>query len=125
MKIILAHPGVGPFVQQTARALLEDGLLASYWTTFADLPDSGWHHSLIKLTALAGVHIEPELARRAIREVPKNLLRTAPFWEVVRSLLTKMRADPRFVDFVWEHEILKFDQNVAKRGLENVTGIYG
>ena len=36
-----------------------------------------------------------------------------------------MHADPRIADFVWEHEILSFDRGVAKRGLENATGIYG
>ena len=125
MKIVLAHPGVGPFVQQTARALFEAGLLASYWTTFADRPEARWRQALVRLASLIGANLEQELGRRAVQEVPASLLHTAPFLEIIRSLLTKMRADPRIVDLVWEREILSFDRGVAKRGLENATGVYG
>ena len=125
MKIVLAHPGVAPFVQQTARALFEAGLLASYWTTFADRPEARWRQALVSLASLIGANLERELGRRAVREVPASLLHTAPFLEIVRSLLTKMRADPRVADLVWEREILSFDRGVAKRGLENATGVYG
>jgi glycosyltransferase involved in cell wall biosynthesis len=125
LKIVLAHPGVGPFVQQTARALLEADLLASYWTTFADQPKEKWRRTLVQLASLVGVNIERELARRAVTEVPGTLLRLAPSWEVVRSLLTKMGADPRLVDAVWEYGTLKFDAQVARHGLMSVGGIYG
>jgi glycosyltransferase involved in cell wall biosynthesis len=125
MKIVLAHPGVGPFVQQTARALFEAGLLASYWTTFADQPEARWRSALIQLASLIGADLEQELGRRAVREVPAYLLRRAPFWEIIRSLLTKMRSDRRIVDLVWEHEIFSFDRGVSERGLDNATGVYG
>ena len=125
MKIVLAHPGVGPFVQQTARALFEAGLLASYWTTFTDQPEARWRSALIQLASLIGANLEQELGRRAVREVPAYLLRRAPFWEIIRSLLTKMRADRRLVDLVWEHEIFSFDRGVGERGLDNATGVYG
>ena len=125
MKIVLAHPGVGPFVQQTARALLEADLLASYWTTFADQPEARWRRALVRLASAAGVNVERELQRRAVTEVPATLLRLAPSWEVVRSLLAKMGADPRLVDAVWEHGTLKFDAQVARHGLMSVGGIYG
>lgn len=125
MKIALAHPGVGPFVQQTARALLEAGLLASYWTTFADQPEARWRRALVQLASAVGLDMERELQRRAVTEVPTTFLRLAPFWEIVRSLLAKMKADPRLVDSIWEHETLKFDRKVAANGLRNVGGIYG
>jgi hypothetical protein len=125
LKLVLAHPGVGPFVQQTARALLEADLLASYWTTFADQPDARWRSVLVRLAAVFGINIEGELQRRLVKEVPAPLLRLAPFWEVVRSLLARMQADSRLVDTVWEHGILNFDRRVARRGLDNASGIYG
>ena len=82
MKIVLAHPGVGPFVQQTARALLEAGLLESYWTTFVDRPEARWRKALVQLASLIGADLERELGRRAVREVPASLLHTAPFWKL-------------------------------------------
>jgi glycosyltransferase involved in cell wall biosynthesis len=125
MKIVLAHPGVGQFVQQTARALFEAGLLVSYWTTFTDQPEARWRSALIQLASLIGTDIEAELNRRALREVPASLLHRAPFWEIIRSVLTKMRVDRRIVDLVWEREIFSFDRGVAKHGLQNATGVYG
>jgi glycosyltransferase involved in cell wall biosynthesis len=125
LRIVLAHPGVGPFVQQTARALLEADLLASYWTTFADQPQAYWRRMLVQLASLAGVDIERELRRRAIDEVPTALLQLTPYWEILRVLLTKLRVDARLVDAVWEHGILRFDREVAKKGLNQMGGIYG
>ena len=125
MKIVLAHPGVGPFVQQTARALMEADLLASYWTMFADQPDARWRRALVQLASLVDVNVERELRRRAIEEVPPALLRLAPGWELVRVLLTKMKVDPRIVDAVWEHGVVKFDREVASKALDKIEGIYG
>jgi glycosyltransferase involved in cell wall biosynthesis len=125
LKLVLANPGVGPFVQQTALALLEVELLDSYWTTFVDRPDARWRRTLVQLASRAGWNIEHELGRRAVQEVPASLIRDAPLWELIRSVLARLRADPRLVDFVWEHGILAFDRGVAKRALKGATGIYG
>jgi glycosyltransferase involved in cell wall biosynthesis len=125
LKLVLANPGVGPFVQQTALALLEAELLDSYWTTFVDRPDARWRKMLVQLVSRAGWNIEQELGRRAVQEVPASLLHDAPFWEGIRSVLARLRADPRLVDFVWEHGILAFDRGVANGALKGATGIYG
>jgi glycosyltransferase involved in cell wall biosynthesis len=125
MKIVLANPGVGPFVQQTALALIEADLLASYWTTFADQPEARWRKIVVKLSSVLGFDIERELKRRAVQEVPATFLRRMPFWEVARSLMSKIGMDPRLVDSIWEYEMLSFDHRVAERGLEKANGIYG
>jgi glycosyltransferase involved in cell wall biosynthesis len=125
MKLVLAHPGVGPFVQQTARALLEAGLLAKYWTTFADRPEARWRRALVRIASAVGVNIEQDLQRRAVTEIPETFLRLAPSWEVITSLLRKIRADPRLVDAVWERSIFSFDRGVARRALSGASGIYG
>jgi glycosyltransferase involved in cell wall biosynthesis len=124
LKIVLAHPGVGPFVQQTARALLEAELLASYWTTFVDQPDARWRRLLVRLASIAGLDFEQELQRRTVDQVPPALLRLSPSWEIVRSVLARINADPRLVDAVWEHGTLRFDARVAKHGLVGAGGIY-
>jgi glycosyltransferase involved in cell wall biosynthesis len=125
MKITLAHPGVGPFVQQTARALLEEDLLASYWTTFVDQPTAFWRRTLVQAGRMLGLNMERELERRAVTEVPLEFLRAYPCWEVLRSVLTKMRADPRLLDSVWEYGVLSFDRAVARTGLNEINAIYG
>src|SRR5262245_11102021 len=125
MKLVLAHPGVGPFVQQTAQALLEADLLDSYWTTFADRPEAWWRRTLVRMASAAGFDLERELQRRAVNELPAELLRLAPCWETIRSLLSRMKADPRLVDAVWEREITSFDRGVARGALSQANGIYG
>jgi glycosyltransferase involved in cell wall biosynthesis len=125
MKFVLAHPGTGPFVQQTARALLEAGLLATYWTTLADRPDALWRHVLIHLGRVSGLNLDLELRRREITEIPLERIRLKPFWEVVRLLSSKLGADIRFVQAVWEYGLLNFDRHIARQALNNVDGVYG
>jgi glycosyltransferase involved in cell wall biosynthesis len=125
MKFVLANPGVGPFVQQTARALLEADLLANYWTTFADQPGASWRRALVRIALGAGINIEPDLQRRTVTEVPETILKLAARWELITSLLRKLNADRRFIDAIWEQGIFSFDRIVARRGLKNVSAIYG
>jgi glycosyltransferase involved in cell wall biosynthesis len=125
MKIALAFPGVTPFVRQTAHALFDAGLLAGYWTTFADQPGARWRRLLVHLASMVDVDLNQELQRRAITEIPLELLRSDPYLEVLRSLLSRFKADPRLVDAVWEHEMLRFDRGVARRAFRHATGIYG
>src|SRR5262245_57980937 len=125
MQLVFAHPGVGPFVQQAARALLEADLLESYWTTFAARPDTRWQRALVRTASAVGLNIERDLRRREVTEVPETFLRLAPRWELITSSLRKIGADPRLVDAVWEHGILSFDRGVARCGLSGVGGIYG
>jgi glycosyltransferase involved in cell wall biosynthesis len=125
MRISLAHPGVGPFVQQTARALFDANMLAGYWTTFSDQPEALWRKLAVRLALMGSFDLETELQRRAVTSVPPELVRRDPFWEIARSLLSRANVDPRFVDLVWEHGIIKFDQRVARSALQNVGGFYG
>ena len=124
MKLCFSHPGVGPFVQQTARTLLEAELLASYWTTFVDQPDARWRKTAVRLGRAIGVDLDRELRRRGVTEIPTEFLRTNPSWEVLRSVLAKAKVDPRLVDAVWERGTLLFDRHVARHGLEGAGGIY-
>jgi glycosyltransferase involved in cell wall biosynthesis len=125
MRMALAHPGVGPFVQQTARALLEAELLTNYWTTFADRPQAHWRHLAVWLARAHGLNLDLELARRSVTEVPIDLLRLNPFWEIVRILLSKLNCDRRILDAVFEYETVAFDRHVARNALNNADGLYG
>jgi glycosyltransferase involved in cell wall biosynthesis len=72
-----------------------------------------------------GIDAARELQRRAIFEVPSELLRCAPLLEIIRTLAARMHLDPRLVDWIWEKEILEFDIGVAKNALDGVDAIYG
>jgi Glycosyl transferases group 1 len=124
MRLALAHPGVGQFVQQTARALLEADMLSAYWTTFADQPDALWRGLLVKLARVGGLNLDGELRRRAITQIPRGLVNVDPAWEIGRSILTKLKIDSRLLDAVWQHEILRFDAGVARKALTNAEGVY-
>ncbi|WP_237180223.1 glycosyltransferase family 4 protein [Rhodoplanes sp. Z2-YC6860] len=121
---MLSHPGTGAFVQQTAQALLEADILSGYWTTFADQPDATWRRALVGLTTLFGMDANRELQRRAINEIPSQLLHCAPFWEIIRTLAARLQLDSRLVDLIWERETLRFDSWVAEKALKGVEAIY-
>jgi glycosyltransferase involved in cell wall biosynthesis len=124
MKFVFAHPGVGQFVQHSARALLDADLLARYWTTFADQRYAMWRRCLVSIAKIGGLNLDTELKRRAIIEIPPELLSFAPGWELVRSCLGKLRVNHRLMDAIWGYEILSFDRTVARRGLKGAQGIY-
>lgn len=125
MKIAIAHPGVGPFVQQAARALFEAELLGQYFTMFADQPHAVWRRLAAYAAQAGGLNLDAELRRREVTEIPTNLLKLSPTWEILRVLLSKLKVDERIVDAVWELGTLKFDRTVSMSALKKADAIYG
>lgn len=122
--VVLAHPGTGPFVQQTARALYEAGLLASYVTTFAYRPESLSGTLLRNGLRLRTRNPEALLQRRRITEVPDQLIATHPVGEYLR-MAASSGLGPVVADRVWEITELTFARHVARHHLGVARAIYG
>jgi glycosyltransferase involved in cell wall biosynthesis len=122
-KVVLSHPGVGPFVQHTARALLEADLLSNYVTTFHY--DRNTSLGLLLRWALRAKYrnSEKQLNRRRITEIPLNLVYGHPLPELLR--MASVEVGPIAADLVWEQTEKWFDRIVARRHLEGTTAIYG
>jgi glycosyltransferase involved in cell wall biosynthesis len=100
-------------------------MLAGYWTTFSDQPEARWRRLLVRIGRAAGDDLDVELRRRAVTEVPQELLTLNPSWEVLRLLISRLKVDPRVVDAIWEREIFDFDRRVARGALDGSDGVYG
>jgi glycosyltransferase involved in cell wall biosynthesis len=124
-RVLLSHPGCGPFVQNAARALYEKDLLASYVTTFSYWPDRWSGKALRNSFRLAYCNPEKELCRRLITEVPQELVINHPVPEFLRMGTSKLGFGEIAANFVWERTEKWFDRIVARRHLDRIDAVYG
>lgn len=124
-RVVLSHPGTGPFIQQTAQALHEAGLLAAYVTTFAYRPSS--LSGRLLRAGLRTISANPHrlLVRRRVLGVPDTLVVSYPLPEYLRVLARKARLGDIAVDLVWEQSELWFDRTVARRHVPGSAAVYG
>ncbi len=123
-RVVLSHPGTGPFVQQAARALHEAGLLSAYVTTFHYDRNAALGQILRGLLRLVMRDPERQLSRREITEVPGELVRSHPIPEILRMAAAKA-ASPITADRVWEVTETWFDRMVARNHLDGADAVYG
>lgn len=76
-KVLLSRTTVNENTRNALRSLVENGMLAEFWTTFAWDAGSWWN-------SLLPGRIRTELARRSIDEAPAALVRSVPWREMVR-----------------------------------------
>jgi glycosyltransferase involved in cell wall biosynthesis len=122
-KILFSAPDTRPSLQHAARALYEAGLLGAYYTTFA-LSDNGRSIRAAEfLDRILHSRLAAELRRRAIREFPTDLMRRHPFWDVPRTLLSRLDVGERIVDGLHHRSLMSLDRHVAA-GLNGFAGVY-
>lgn len=124
MSVRLFHPSVAPFVQQAARALHEAGQLDRFVTSVRHDPGSAAQRAAIRLARLAGRDLDRELRRRAVTEVPPELVESHPWGELLRVAVARLDRDGRATDFVWERVEQAFDRRVARDLHRGLTGLY-
>lgn len=123
MKTIVAFPSTAVFAQQAALAFAERGSLAAYLTTFAWDENTRAARALRLLPPRLRERVTRELRRRDVM-LPKRLLETHPFWEIVRTAAVKIGFGPTVVDRIWDHLSYQFTQTVAGRMGPGIGGLY-
>jgi len=124
MKVVIAHPGVAPFVQHTVRGLYEHEMLAYFQTAYLDHPDYPLANFLKKIGRVISEKYVAELERRSFHEVPYPYIRTYPQWELIRFLGSRLFKNPLISDAIWERGELSFDQYVAKHLPKDLDAVY-
>jgi glycosyltransferase involved in cell wall biosynthesis len=124
MKITLAFPGTPPFAQQAARALYEAEMLKRFVTAYHYAPDSPTGRAASAVGRIVGIDLVRELKRREIRDLPLDVMRAYPFWEVLRVGLAKSKMNPTWVDRAWDIGSRRFDHAVATREMDGADAIY-
>lgn len=122
-KILFSAPDTRPSLQHAARALHEAGLLGAYFTTLA-LNEGG--QAIRTAEVLDGIfhtRLAAELRRRAVREFPGHLIRRFPYWDIPRTLLSRMNVPERVVDRLHHSSLRSLDRHAA-RNLDGFAGVY-
>jgi glycosyltransferase involved in cell wall biosynthesis len=125
MSVRLFHPSVAIFVQQVARSLYEAGQLDRFITTVRDNPRSLPQRLACTAGRLAGRDWSAQFGRRAITEIPVELVDTHPWGELLRLASGGFDRSGRLTDFVWEKTETGFDRRVARDITRALTGVYG
>jgi len=121
---LLAHPGVGSFVQEIALALHEGQMLERFATTVVDDPKAGWRRAAMRLPLLGG-RIDQELRRRAVPPWLLERTTTFPAPELVRVLTSRLDRGGTVAHRVWELTEPAYDHWVARTQLDGVQAVYG
>src|ERR1035438_5141993 len=75
--VLMSHPTGNQNARNALRSLVEQDMLAEFWTTLAWNPQSAWNRVL-------PLKLREQLARRAFSDVPSEKLKCVPWREVVR-----------------------------------------
>jgi glycosyltransferase involved in cell wall biosynthesis len=125
LAVVLSHPSVAPFVQQAARAFSERGLLRRFITTVRDRPDSAWQGLACRTARWLGFDLARQLRRRAVTEVPTELVLSHPWREMARLATGKVDRSGVWTDRVWEWAETGFDRWAARHALGGGNVVYG
>ncbi|WP_132216851.1 glycosyltransferase family 4 protein [Mariniflexile fucanivorans] len=82
MKVILSGPANNANCKSVAKGLVDQHLLAKYYTSIAVFPKS-------TLDRLGGINMFSEIRRKRFDPLLKNYIKTAPFWEAGRMFSNK------------------------------------
>jgi glycosyltransferase involved in cell wall biosynthesis len=77
LAVLLAHPTGNQNVRNALRSLVENDMLAEFWTAIAWNPESPWNRLLP--SSMRG-----QLGRRAFPEAPRKSVKSTPWREIVR-----------------------------------------
>jgi len=110
--------------QQIALALYEDNALAAYHTSFADNYRTPIAKMIRRWLGRVWPALDRQLQRRRIRTIPEELIETRGFWEIVRTLATKIGLGARPVDWLFARVECGLDQDCAQRMAQPQVGAF-
>lgn len=127
MRIVVSHPGVGPFVQQTVRAFYDANVLDKFYTTFALLHDQGIGRFIYKNYGRSVSSLQKKaiikLSNRLLENIPPQYIHTLPLSEIVRTAAGRLSRG-QAADAIWEWAEKRFDRFVSKNLVDN-DAVYG
>jgi glycosyltransferase involved in cell wall biosynthesis len=123
VRVVVSYPGNFMDAQQAARAFHERGALAAFVTGLVFNETS-----VTRLSAHLPKHLKEritkELERRAITQVPPGMIVSYPWFEALRTALSRIARNPVYADMAWDVSSHRFDRNVARRHLDSVQAVH-
>lgn len=123
MRTVFAYPGNMTDAQNAGLALWEAGALGAFVTTTAYCSDGPLGRMVHMLPTRLSQRIERQLLRRSIPDVPPDLVRSYPVWEIARTFAQKVGANPSLVDAIWDFASQRFDAHVARKYVPNSEAV--
>ena len=124
MKVVVSHPGINPFVKQVCKAFYDKGVLDSFFTTFVSNESSYLQGFAIKFFSVFKYDLKKQLNRRSIDEIPVDKIRSYPYFEIVRTLGSRMGLDARVIDYMFDMSV-KYFCNFVNQNIKDADAIYG
>jgi glycosyltransferase involved in cell wall biosynthesis len=124
LKTVFSFPGNMLHAQHIARTLAEAEWLSAFVTTFAYRSDGGLAAIVRALPTGLRNRLDLELSRRAVPEVPPQLIQGYPNWEILRTLAQRAGLSPVAVDRIWDIGSQRFDAFVARRYVPTAAAIH-
>lgn len=123
-RTVFSYPGVMQHAQQAALALHEVHELEAYVTSFAFREQGRLARALATQLLPGSAGLLRQLRRRTITALPDEMLRTYPFWELIRTMADRTGASPITVDRIWDRAAQSFDRVVAQRHVPGASAIH-
>lgn len=119
MRVVVSYPGNLMDAQQAARAFHERDALAAFVTglTFDE-------SRLLRIGGCLGARIGKELRRRAVTQLPPELVVSYPWLDALRTGLSRCFKNPIYADMAWDASSHRFDNIVARRHLDGIQAVY-
>lgn len=122
MSVLLAHPGVGPYVRATVEAFAEAEMLERFATTVVDDPSSPWQRIARRL---GGSRMQALIARREPPNVPRSRIATRPMFEILRTLSSRIDRSRILTDHIWDVMTQDFDSWASRQITSQTKAVYG
>jgi len=121
MSVLLAHPGAGPFVEQSVRGLIQADLLECFATALALQPSAISTRLLLKIPFGVG----RALSARVVHNVPAKFLRLNPYGEIRRALAHRMDPSGLKADRAWDANMHNFSAWAGRQISASTRLVYG
>ncbi len=124
MRTLVAFPSTANFGQQVALAFHERDALAAFVTSYVYRDDGTTARLLRAMPASMGTKLATQLRRRTISVLPRDVIEDRPFWEILRTLCSKIGGGALIADRLWDRMSLDYTRHVARRLCNGVDAIY-
>ena len=105
--------------QQAARAFYEREALAAFVTGLAFD-----EQTLLRISSWLGRRVAKELRRRAITQIPSEMVVSYRWLEALRTVLSRCIKNPIYADLAWDAMSHRFDHTVGRRHLDGIQAVY-